>query len=80
MRLSGRPRPAPPIHGGLQVVESRNNANAVLHHGWDGALTGRGKEHAETSLPPLDPLRCALARVDILPVQQVAAEPAGRKS
>ncbi|MFI6979255.1 hypothetical protein ACIBSV_11805 [Embleya sp. NPDC050154] len=52
----------------------------MLHHGWDGALTGRGKEHAETSVPALDPLRCALARVDNLLVQQVAAEPAGRKS
>ncbi|MFJ9818635.1 AAA family ATPase [Streptomyces sp. NPDC101151] len=44
------PGPRREMHGGLQVVEDWNGANTVLHYGNDGALTGTGKEHAETSM------------------------------
>ncbi|WP_151481896.1 hypothetical protein [Streptomyces albicerus] len=33
-----------------KCVEDWNSANTVLHYGKDGALTGRDKEHAETSI------------------------------
>jgi len=64
------------IHGGLQVVENWNSANTVLHYGKDGALTGPGKEHAETSMLALHLLQSALVHVNTLLVQQVLAEPA----
>ncbi|MEU0389153.1 Tn3 family transposase [Streptomyces chartreusis] len=67
------------IHGGLQVVENWNSANTVLHYGKDGALTGPGKEHAETSMLALHLLQSALVHVNTLLVQQVLAEPAWAK-
>ena len=64
------------IHGGLQVVENRNSANTVLHHGKDGVLTDPDKEHAETLMLALHRLRSALVRINTLLLQQGLAEPA----
>ncbi|MEY9963465.1 TnpA family transposase [Streptacidiphilus sp. MAP12-16] len=67
------------IHGGLQVVENWNSANAVLHYGKDGALTGPGKEHADSSMLALHLLQSALVHVNTLLVEQILAEPAWAK-
>ncbi|MFG3419294.1 hypothetical protein [Micromonospora sp. NPDC048063] len=48
--------------------------------GKDGALTGPGKEHAETSMLSLHLLQSALVHVNTLLVQQILAEPAWAKS
>ncbi|GAA4621917.1 hypothetical protein GCM10023196_012030 [Actinoallomurus vinaceus] len=61
------------IHGGLQVVESWNSANTVLHYGKDGALTDPDKEHAETSMLALHLLQSALVHVNTLLLQRVLA-------
>ncbi|MFD8811563.1 Tn3 family transposase [Streptomyces sp. NPDC059627] len=61
------------IHGGLQVVGNWNSANFVLHYGKDSALTGPGKEHAETEMLALRLLHAALVHVNTLLVQQVLA-------
>ncbi|MFE5560691.1 Tn3 family transposase [Streptomyces sp. NPDC056544] len=73
------PGPRREIHGGLQVVESWNSANTVLHYGKDGALTGSDKEHAETSMRALHLLQSALVHVNTLLLQQVLVEPAWAK-
>lgn len=51
------PGPRREIHGGLQVVENWNSANTALHYSKDGALTGPDKEHSETSMLALQPVR-----------------------
>ncbi|MFF3393431.1 Tn3 family transposase [Streptomyces sp. NPDC002669] len=68
------------IHGGLQVVENWNSANAVLHYGKDRALTGPNKQHAETSMLALHLLQSALVHVNTLLLQQVLAEPVGQEA
>ncbi|GLW99953.1 hypothetical protein [Microtetraspora sp. NBRC 16547] len=47
----------------------------LLHYGKDGALTGPGKDHAETSMQALHLRRSALVHVSTLLLQQVLAEP-----
>jgi TnpA family transposase len=59
----------------LPLVENGNSPNAVIHYAKDGALTGAGKEHAETSVLALHLLQSVLVHVSTLLVQQVLAEP-----
>jgi TnpA family transposase len=63
----------------LQVVENWNSANAVLHYGKDGVLTGPDQEHAETSMLALHLLQSALGHVNTLLLQQVLLEPTWAK-
>jgi TnpA family transposase len=68
------------IHGGLQVVENWNSANAVLHYGKGGALTGPDKEHAEASMLALHLLQSSLVHINTLLLQQALADPAWASS
>jgi TnpA family transposase len=59
------------IHQGLQVVENWNSANAMLHYGKDGDLTGPDREHQEVSMLALHLLQAALVHVNTVMVQRV---------
>jgi TnpA family transposase len=64
------------IHEGLQVVESWNSANATLHYGREGELSGPDREHQEVSMLALHLLQASLVHVNTVMVQQVLAEDA----
>ena len=64
------------IHEGLQVVESWNSANATLHYGREGELSGSDREHQEVSMLALHLLQAALVHINTVMVQRVLADDA----
>ena len=58
------------IHGGLQVVENWNSANAALSYG-EGELTGPDREHQEVCMLALHLVQAALVYLNTLLVQRV---------
>ena len=62
------------IHQGLQVIESWNSANATLHYGREGELSGPDRENQEVSMLSLHLLQAALVHVNTIMVQRVLAE------
>jgi TnpA family transposase len=64
------------IHEGLKVVESWNSANATLHYGREGELSGPDREHQEVSMLALHLLQAALVHVNTVMVQRVLADDA----
>ncbi len=61
------------IHQGLQVIESWNSANATLHYGREGELSGPDRESQEVSMLSLHLLQAALVQVNTIMVQRVLA-------
>ena len=62
------------IHHGLQVIESWNGANAALHYGREGELSGPDRESQEVSMLSLHLLQAALVHVNTIMVQRVLDE------
>ena len=62
------------IHQGLQVIESWNSANATLHYGREGELSGPDRENQEVSMLSLHLLQAALVYVNTVMVQRVLAD------
>ena len=63
------------VHGGLQVVENWNSANAALSYG-EGELAGPDREHQEVSMLALHLVQAALVYINTLLVQTVLSEKA----
>lgn len=63
------------VHGGLEVIENWNSANAVLCYGKQGDLTGPDHEHQEVTMLCLHLLQSALVHLNTLLVQRVLHEP-----
>ena len=63
------------VHGGLEVIENWNSANAVLCYGKQGDLTGPDREHQEVTMLCLHLLQSALVHLNTLLVQRVLHEP-----
>jgi len=61
------------IHGGLQVVENWNSANAALSYG-EGELTGPDREHQEVPVLALHLVQAALVYLNTLLVQRALVD------
>ena len=64
------------IHEGLNVVESFNRVNGIIHYGQGGELTSNRAEEHELSVLCLRILQAALVYINTLLLQDVLTEPA----
>jgi len=64
------------INDGLNVMESWNGANAVIHYGHSGQFATNRRDEQELGATALHILQAALVYVNTLMIQDVLAEPA----
>ena len=64
------------INDGLNVMESWNGANAVIHYGHSGEFATNRRDEQELGAVALHILQAALVYVNTLMIQEVLAEPA----